>query len=282
MEFVKMHGLGNDFIVIDAEKTNLAPEEYAAAAVKLCDRRFGIGADGLVVTGRDAEFDLFMRIFNPDGTEPEMCGNAIRCVARYGWESGLVSKVSLAVRTLAGPRYPLLIFEQGQIKQVRVDMGEPVLERSLIPMNGGPGVVIDEELDTEAGPFRITAVSMGNPHCVIFVDELGEVALHEWGPIIESHPAFPGKTNVEFAKIESRSDISMSVWERGAGETLACGTGACAVLVAAVLNDLTNRQAVLRLKGGELFIEWDATNNRVYMTGEARRVFTGEVELKEL
>jgi len=282
MQFVKMHGLGNDFIIAREDQPDLKPEHYANLAVKLCDRNFGIGADGLVIIGRDPHHDIFMRIFNPDGSEPEMCGNAIRCVARYAWDVGLVFSPRISVRTLAGPRYPELILEEGRVISVRVDMGEPILERSLIPMLGEPGPVIGEELTTPAGCFRITAVSMGNPHCVIFVDDFARVKLSELGPVIESYPLFPSKTNVEFVKIESKERISMRVWERGAGETLACGTGACASLVASFLNGFTDRQARVCLQGGELFIEWSAADNHVYMTGEATLVFTGQISLDTL
>ena len=282
MRFTKMHGLGNDFIVIEAEKSELSPEDYSRTAIKLCDRHFGIGGDGLVIVGKDRELDVFMRIFNPDGSEPEMCGNAIRCVSKFVWERGLVSTTRISVNTLAGPRYPEVILKNGEVEKVRVDMGEPILERSLIPMLGSPGKVVGEELDTTAGRFRITAVSMGNPHCVVFVDEFSSVPVSEWGPVLENHPVFPSRTNVEFAKIEDENTVSMQVWERGAGETLACGTGACATLVASYLNDLTGRRATVRLKGGELIIEWDPDNNHVYMTGEAKEVFTGEVDLRKL
>jgi len=277
-----MHGLGNDFIVIEAEKSELSPEDYSRTAIKLCDRHFGIGGDGLVIVGKDRELDVFMRIFNPDGSEPEMCGNAIRCVSKFVWERGLVSTTRISVNTLAGPRYPEVILKNGEVEKVRVDMGEPILERSLIPMLGSPGKVVGEELDTTAGRFRITAVSMGNPHCVVFVDEFSSVPVSEWGPVLENHPVFPSRTNVEFAKIVDENTVSMQVWERGAGETLACGTGACATLVASYLNDLTGRRATVRLKGGELIIEWDPDNNHVYMTGEAKEVFTGEVDLRKL
>jgi len=236
----------------------------------------------LVIVGKDRELDVFMRIFNPDGSEPEMCGNAIRCVSKFVWERGLVSTTRISVNTLAGPRYPEVILKNGEVEKVRVDMGEPILERSLIPMLGSPGKVVGEELDTTAGRFRITAVSMGNPHCVVFVDEFSSVPVSEWGPVLENHPVFPSRTNVEFAKIEDENTVSMRVWERGAGETLACGTGACATLVASYLNDLTGRRATVRLKGGELIIEWDPDNNHVYMTGEAKEVFTGEVDLRKL
>lgn len=282
MRFTKMHGLGNDFVVVNEAQLDLNPDDYSRLALKLCDRNFGIGADGLVIIGKDAEYDIFMRIFNPDGSEPEMCGNAIRCVARHAWELGMVGGPELAVRTQAGPRYPELIFDGDRVVMVKVDMGEPILERELIPMLGEMSPVIGETIRTPAGDFQITAVSMGNPHCIIFVDDLANISLPEWGPVIESHPFFPGKTNVEFVKIESRKRLIMRVWERGAGETLACGTGACATLVAACLNGLADRQVHIQLRGGELFIEWDPVSNHVYMTGPATLVFTGEIDLEHL
>ncbi|MCR4400435.1 MAG: diaminopimelate epimerase [Syntrophomonadaceae bacterium] len=282
MDFVKMHGLGNDFVILEGRAEDVDREETGRLAVALCDRHFGVGADGLVLMGPDPELDLFMRIFNPDGSEPEMCGNAIRCVAAYAWARGLVKRRQLTVRTLAGPRPVWLRLASGRVAAVRVDMGEPVLERSLIPMLGPPGMVRGEELDTPLGTVRVTAVSMGNPHCVVFVDDFDRFPLRQWGPLLEVHPLFPGKTNVEFAKIEARDRVTMRVWERGAGETLACGTGACATLVAAHLNGLVDRAATLHLAGGDLDIEWDPTSNRVFMSGPATMVFSGHIEPDDL
>lgn len=277
MDFVKMHGLGNDFIIVQAASWNDAGK-YQRQAKFLCDRNFGIGADGLVVTGKDEEMDIYMRIFNPDGSEPEMCGNAIRCVARYAYENRIVNKTSIAVRTLAGPRYPEVLLVNGQFNAVRVDMGEPVLLPDLIPMKSAAANV-DVPLKITGQEFVITAVSMGNPHCIVFVPDIESVPLTVWGPQIETHELFPAKTNVEFVQVLGENEIAMRVWERGAGVTLACGTGACATLVAAVLNQKTFRQAIIHLLGGDLQIEWNAENNHVYMTGPGEEVFTGSIKL---
>ncbi len=276
MQFVKMHGLGNDFIVIEDEFFD--PERYADLAVKWCDRHFGIGGDGLIVTGRDPEYDVFMRIFNSDGTEPEMCGNGIRCVARYAWEKGLVTKESFAVRTLAGIIYPEVIIEDGRVVLVKVNMGEPILTPAVIPVEFTGDVAIGQKLVAADREFVYSAISMGNPHCVIFVDDLNEVPVAQWGAAIEVHPIFPHKTNVEFVQVLDSGRLRMRVWERGAGQTLACGTGACASLVAAVLNGKADRKAVLHLDGGDLIIEWPEKDNYVFMSGPAVTVFQGQIQ----
>lgn len=280
MQFTKMQGIGNDFIIIEASSWEEAGS-YQKWAEKLCDRNFGIGADGLIIVGKDNDMDVFMRIFNSDSSEPEMCGNGIRCVARYAYENKLVDKTAISVKTLAGPRYPEIILIGGQLRAVRVDMGEPVLERGLIPMSGNGGS-IGIPLQAAGQDFEITAVSMGNPHCIIFVDDMNSVPINLWGPHIEKHGLFPAKTNVEFVQVLGNHEILMRVWERGAGITLACGTGACATLVAAVLNHKSERQAVIHLLGGDLEIEWSAQNNHVYMTGPANEVFRGFIEQDKL
>jgi diaminopimelate epimerase len=278
MEFVKMHGLGNDFVIVEANSwaEALTLQSHAQA---ICDRNFGIGADGLIVIGKDPEMDMFMRIFNSDGSEPEMCGNGIRCVGRYAYEHHWVNKSSMSVRTLAGPMYPTVNLRDGQVVSITVDMGEPILSRELIPM-AGSGDPVRIKTATSWGQVELTAVSMGNPHCIIFVPDINQVPVARWGPELESHSLFPAKTNVEFVQIFDRYDIVMRVWERGAGITLACGTGACATLVAAVLNGYTERDAVVHLLGGDLFIEWKAEDNHVYMTGSAIEVFSGQIRLE--
>jgi len=278
MDFVKMQGLGNDFVIVEIDSWQAA-DRLQPYARMVCDRNFGIGADGLVMIGKDSELDIFMRIFNSDGSEPEMCGNGIRCVARYAYEKGLVKDTSLSVRTLAGPRYPVVELDNNKkVSSVKVDMGEPVLDRALIPMQE-EGSNVKVSLDTSHGAMEITAVSMGNPHCICFVDDLDKVPVPLWGAELEVHPLFPAKTNVEFVQVLNRQEMIMRVWERGAGITLACGTGTCATLVAAVLNGHTDRKAVVHLLGGDLLIEWDESNNHVYMTGPAVEVFQGRIEL---
>ncbi len=277
MDFVKMHGLGNDFVIVEISSWEEA-DRLQPYAQLVCDRNFGVGADGLISIGKDTELDIFMRIFNSDGSEPEMCGNGIRCVARYAYEKGLVQNASLSVRTLAGPRYPVVELEGDLVKSIRVDMGTPIMDRKLIPMQG-EGSNVKVPLATEHGSYEITAVSMGNPHCISFVPDLAQIPLAIWGRELEIHPMFPAKTNVEFVQVLKRDELIMRVWERGAGVTLACGTGACATLVAAVLNGLTDRKALIHLLGGDLIIEWNEENNHVYMTGPAVEVFQGQIKL---
>ncbi len=275
MFFTKMHGLGNDFVLVNCFEEKLDLAQAPALAARICDRCLGVGADGLILLLPADSGDVNMRIFNSDGSEAEMCGNGIRCAAKYLYERGLVKKDRIKVETLAGMIIPELYIENGCVKSVRVDMGEPRLERSEIPMEGPPGQVISEPLRAGGAAYKITAVSMGNPHCVIFVPDAEMVALREVGPCIEKHRAFPNKTNVEFIQVLSSQEVFMKVWERGAGETMACGTGACAAAVACALNDHTGRRVTVHLKGGDLLIEW-AENNHVYMTGSAEEVFTGE------
>ena len=281
IDFIKMHGLGNDFVLIDCINKSLGDSSFLSyLAKKLCDRNFGIGADGLILILPSSKADLQMRIFNSDGTEAQMCGNGIRCFAKYTYENKLVSKNKFTVETLAGTITPELIFKDKEILGIKVDMGTPKLKRREIPMEGeDTSTVIDEvlKINTEQ-TFKITCVSMGNPHCIIFVDDVQSIPIDEIGPKIENHPLFPEKTNVEFIQVLNRKEINFRVWERGVGETLACGTGACAALVAAVLNKKTDRKATIHLPGGDLDIHW-ADNEHIYMTGPAELVFKGEMNI---
>jgi len=276
--FYKYHGLGNDFVLVDVREQGppAAAEELSALARRICDRHFGVGADGLVLLRPSGAADIYMQIINSDGSEAEMCGNAIRCVAKYLYEHGGHTADGLEVETPAGIIRPRPVMAAGRVEAVRVDMGEPRLEREEIPMHGPPGRVVDEVLTPDGGGyFRVTAVSMGNPHCVVFTAHVDRVPLAELGPKLENHPAFPRKTNVEFVEVLNPGEVRVRVWERGAGATMACGTGACAVAVAGVLNGLTGRAVKVHLPGGTLFIEW-AGDNHVYMTGPATEVFRGE------
>ena len=274
MKFTKLQGIGNDFVIVNGFQEKIA--DYASKAIEVCDRHFGIGADGLVIALPSDVADFRMRIFNSDGSEAEMCGNVTRCFARFVYETGLTSKTELAIETLAGIIRPKLIFENGVITSVCVDMGEPRLKRSEIPMVGDPeDKAVNVPLLVDNSNFAVTCVSMGNPHCVVFVDDVENLDLQMFGRPIEIHPAFPRKTNVEFVQVLDRQTLRMRVWERGAGVTLACGTGACATLVAAVLNGKTDRRATLKLDGGELLIEW-REDNHIYKTGPAKEVFRGE------
>ncbi|MHC2994472.1 MAG: diaminopimelate epimerase [Candidatus Atribacteria bacterium] len=279
INFIKMHGIGNDFILIDCLHKSLGDSSFLSyLAKKLCDRNFGIGADGLILILPSSKTDLRMRIFNFDGSEAEMCGNGIRCFAKYAYENKLVSKIKFTVETLAGIITPELIFKNKEISGIKVDMGIPKLKRREIPMEGedSPTVVNETFKINSKQIFKITCISMGNPHCIIFVNDVQSIPVDEIGPKIENHPLFPEKTNVEFIQVLNKQEINFRVWERGVGETLACGTGACAALVAAVLNKKTDRQALIHLLGGDLTIEW-ANDKHIYMTGPAELVFKGEM-----
>lgn len=274
MEFTKMHGLGNDFVVVYGEQE--LPSNASERAVKLCNRFFGIGADGLVYILPSTKADFMMRIMNSDGSEAEQCGNAIRCVAKYVYDHGYIDREEITIETIgAGVQQVRLTVQDGQVSSVRVDMGEPVLDGLSVPTLIDLHPVVNHPIVVDGREFRFTAVSMGNPHCVIYVDDAVNFDLGVWGPKLEVHPLFPRKINVEFATVNSRGQVDMRVWERGAGPTLACGTGACATLVSSVLNGLTDRSATISLKGGDLFIEWDELDNHVYMTGPAEVVYAG-------
>lgn len=278
MEFTKMHGLGNDFILVEGE--TVLPANAGELAVSLCDRFFGIGADGLVYILPSDKADFMMRIMNSDGSEAEQCGNAIRCVAKYVYDRRLTNKKSVTIETIgAGAQQVELTVENGKAVKVKVDMGAPILKGLQVPTTVDVDPVVDYPIVVDGREFRFTAVSMGNPHCVIYVDDAVSFDLHTWGPKLEKHPMFPRKVNVEFATVKTRDYADMRVWERGAGPTLACGTGACATLVSSVLNGLTDRTAVVSLKGGELLIEWNKTDNHVYMTGPAQEVYTGKLSV---
>jgi diaminopimelate epimerase len=274
MEFTKMHGLGNDFGIVAGLVS--VPEDASDLAVRFCDRHFGAGADGLVFILPSERADFRMRIFNADGSEAEQCGNAIRCVGKYVYDNGMTAKNQLTVETLAGIQRLRLAVSGGTVSQVEVDMGEPVLQGRDIPTTIDHERIIRYPLDVEGRSFAFTGVSMGNPHAVIFVDDVSAIDLHRFGPKIETHPLFPRKTNVEFVQVHSPEEVTMHVWERGCGETLACGTGACATGVAGALTGLTGRDVLVHLKGGDLRIRWSEEDNHVYMTGPATTVYRGQ------
>jgi diaminopimelate epimerase len=265
-----MHGAGNDFVFIDCLKNPLRHLETLAK--RLCDRRFGIGADQLLTVHPSKVADFKMEIYNADGSQVEMCGNGIRCFAKYVYDHGITSKRELEVETLAGIIRPKLVGTQ-----VEVDMGEPILEGRRIPANAD-GEIKDYPLAVEGQTFEVTCVSMGNPHCVLYLDDIDALNLEKIGPSFERHPFFPKRVNTEFIELLSPTEVKMRVWERGAGETWACGTGACAVAVAGVITGRTERELTVHLKGGDLLIQW-RDNNRVYMTGGAEEVFSGSVKI---
>jgi diaminopimelate epimerase len=274
MKFTKMHGLGNDYVYVNGFEEHVA--DPATVSRALSDRHFGVGADGLILILPSQQADVRMRMFNADGSEAQMCGNGIRCLAKYVYDHGLVRKTVLHVETLAGILELHLFPNQGTIATVRVNMGEPRLQRQHIPMLGPAGQVVKEALVVDGKTFEVTAVSMGNPHCIVFVEEPQTFDVTYWGPRFEQHPAFPERVNTEFVSVVDEHTFRMRVWERGSGETLACGTGACAVAVACHLNGKTGRRVTGHLRGGTLELEWSATDNRVYMTGPAVEVFHGE------
>lgn len=269
-----MHGAGNDYIYIDATETT--PSNPSELAVKVSDVHFGIGSDGLVLIMRSDVADFRMRMFNADGSEAEMCGNATRCIGKFVYDKGLTDKTVVTLETLAGIKIMHLHVKEGVVKSVTVDMGEPTLRPDLVPVKSKNAEVRVAECDTVGGKqYSITGVSMGNPHGVIFVPEITDELVLGEGPVLEVADIFPKKANIEFAKVIGPSEIEMRVWERGSGETFACGTGACATLVAAVLNGLTDRKATLHLRGGDLQIEWDRQTGHVMMTGPATFVADG-------
>lgn len=275
--FTKMHGLGNDYVFVDLYRSGSEglPFDPVSLSQEVSDRHFGIGSDGLILILPSETADFRMRIFNADGSEGEMCGNGIRCFAKYVYEQGYTRSTTFSVETGAGIIVPEVLAEGGRVRGVRVDMGEPRTRRCDIPMEGPPAnQVIEELLEAGGNLYRVTAVSMGNPHCVIFVEDLEEADVAGIGPVIENHPAFPRRTNVEFVQVKGPCELEMRVWERGSGITLACGTGACASLVAAVLTGRASRRARVHLPGGDLDIEW-ADDGHVYMTGPAVEVFRG-------
>ncbi len=279
MRFTKMHGAGNDYVYIDGFKEQIA--QPAQLAIAVSDRHFGIGSDGLILILPSSKADLRMQMFNADGSEAEMCGNGIRCVAKYAWDYGLVDRLEINIETAAGIM-PLQMFCDGnnQVEKVRVNMGQPRLRRGDLPMTGDPEAeALEITLEVGHQTFKAWCLSMGNPHCVIFVEDCESFPVTEIGPLIENHPLFPRRTNVEFVSIISDSELRQRTWERGAGETLACGTGASAVAVAAALSGRTGRTIKNRLSGGLLELEW-AEDNCIYLTGPAAEVFSGDYPLE--
>lgn len=275
IKFTKMHGLGNDYVYIDAINQKIENESSLAKFVS--NRHFGIGSDGLILICKSDSSDFKMRMFNSDGSEAEMCGNGIRCVGKFVYDKGLTDKTIVKIETLAGIKTLVLNTKDGKVETARVDMGEPILEAEKIPVISKEQPVKNLELEAENKKFKFTCVSMGNPHAITIVENTKEFDVEKYGKILEVDKAFPKKANIEFAQIIDKENIKMRVWERGAGETLACGTGACATAVACNLNGLTGRKVNIELLGGTLNIEWNEKDNHVYMTGPAVTVFDGEL-----
>lgn len=298
MKFTKMQGLGNDYVYVDCTKEELATPADIARAVS--DRHFGIGSDGLILIKPSKVADFYMEMYNADGTRSAMCGNGIRCVGKYVHDFGLTDKLDVSIETAAGIKYLNLRVLGGQVTEVRVNMGAPIFEPALVPTTLEPTkriapngaayadektavpVVLDAPLEVDGNTYRVSCVSMGNPHVITYVDNEKAVDIEKIGPSFEHHKIFPERTNTEFIRVADRKNIYMRVWERGTGETLACGTGACASAVATMLNGLCDRKVTVHLLGGDLIIEWDEKENVVYMTGPAVTVFTGDYPLISL
>ncbi|MCD8336031.1 MAG: diaminopimelate epimerase [Lachnospiraceae bacterium] len=305
MRFTKMHGLGNDYVYVNCFQETV--ENPSEVAIRVSDRHFGIGSDGLILIKPSDKADFQMEMYNADGSLGAMCGNGIRCVAKYVYDYGLTDKKQISVETASGIKYLDLTVEQpqldsdcanarGKVSQVRVDMGAPILEPEQIPVDVSvfhplsavsskddarmaAKPIISRELLAGADNYAVTCVSMGNPHCIVPVEDVDGLDIEKIGPLFETHPAFPDRVNTEFIKVIDRHTVQMRVWERGSGETLACGTGACAVAVACVLNEWTDNEVTVKLRGGDLRIAWDQEQNTVYMTGPAATVFEGEIIL---
>ena len=275
LKFTKMQGLGNDYVYIDG--TNQKIKDASSLTKIISNRNWGIGSDGLILIDKSNVADFKMKMFNPDGSESEMCGNGIRCVGKFVYDKGLTNKTQVTIETLAGIKKLELNIKNGKAETITVDMGEPVLEADKIPVVSGEMPVKNLKIKAIDKEFLATCVSMGNPHAVIMVENIEEFNVAKYGREIEKYEKFPNKTNVEFIKVEDRQHVKMRVWERGTGETLACGTGACSSIVAGVLNDMVDRNARVELLGGELQIEWRKEDNHVYMTGPAVTVFEGEL-----
>ena len=275
IKFTKMHGLGNDYVYMDAIHQKIENESSLAQFVS--NRHFGIGSDGLILICKSDVADFKMRMFNSDGSEAEMCGNGIRCVGKFVYDKGLTDKTTVTVETLAGIKTLKLNTKDGKVETVKVDMGEPILNPKEIPVISDEEPVKNLMLEAEGRKFKFTCVSMGNPHAITEVENTEKFDVEKYGKVLEVDKAFPNKTNVEFIQIIDKNHVKMRVWERGAGETLACGTGACATAVACYLNGKTDRNVEVELLGGKLFIEWNEENNHIYMIGPAVTVFEGEL-----
>lgn len=277
MKFTKMQGIGNDYVYVNCFKEQV--ENPSQVAVKVSDRHFGVGSDGLILIKPSDVADFEMEMYNADGSQGAMCGNGIRCVAKYVYDYHLTDKTSISVNTKSGIKYLDLTVENGKVKEVKVNMGAPVLKAAEIPMIYSKEQVIAQPLNINQNVYEVTAVSMGNPHVIVYMNDVKNLKIEEVGPYFEKSSVFPESVNTEFVRVIDRNTVEMRVWERGSGETLACGTGACAVAVACVLNGYTEEQVTVKLLGGDLKIFWDREANLVYMTGPAEVVFDGEIQI---
>lgn len=278
MKFTKMHGCGNDYIYVDGQKEQIAPEEKPGVVRFLSDRHFGVGGDGVIFINPSSEADFEMEMYNADGSRAEMCGNGIRCVAKYVYDKGLTDKEEFTIVSAGMRKQISLTVKEGKAAAARVNMGRPELAAEKIPVISKEKQVIDEEILVEGKPYHMTCVSMGNPHAVIFMEDVKHMRIEEIGPSFEKHSRFPKRINTEFVRVIDRQNVEMRVWERGTGETLACGTGCCAAATACVLNGLTDRKVTVHVPGGSLLIEWNEKEDTIYMTGPAETVFEGEID----
>lgn len=278
MKFTKMHGCGNDYIYINGFEEKIAKEDKPELVRKLSDRHFGIGGDGAIFINPSEEADFEMEMYNADGSRAEMCGNGIRCVAKYVYDKGLTDKTDISIISCGNIKYLELFLKNGKVDTVKVNMGTPELNADKIPViaDGKNKPVVDEAIIVKGKEYKMTCVSMGNPHAVVFMDDVENLEIEQIGPYFEKHERFPKRINTEFVKVLDRKHVQMRVWERGTGETLACGTGCCATVVSCVLNGLTDEIVSVKTLGGEIKIEWDREANLVYMTGPAETVFDGE------
>ena len=284
MKFTKMHGCGNDYIYVDGAKEILTPQEKPEVVRRLSDRHFGIGGDGVIFINPSREADFEMEMYNMDGSRAEMCGNGIRCVAKYAYDYGIVNKKHISVATKSGIKYLDLTVKDGKVSLVKVNMGSPILTAKQIPVVSEKEEVINEPLVVDGETYYITAVSMGNPHAIVYMADIDHLDIEKIGPSFENHVAFPDRVNTEFVEVIDEHTLKMRVWERGSGETLACGTGACAVAVASILNGHVDgdKPVTVKLLGGDLQIFWNRQENLVYMTGPATTVFDGEIDVSFL
>lgn len=281
MKFTKMHGCGNDYIYVDGAKEKISMEQKPEVVRRLSDRHFGIGGDGVIFINPSQEADFEMEMYNMDGSRAEMCGNGIRCVAKFVYDKGLTDKTSISISSCGKIKYLELAVEDGKVSTVKVNMGAPVLKAADIPAisDSGEDEILSQNIEVAGRNYEMTCVSMGNPHAVVFMENVADLAIEKIGPYFENHVRFPNRTNTEFVRVIDRDNVEMRVWERGTGETLACGTGACATVVACILNGLTNDTVTVKLLGGSLQIQWDRQADLVYMTGPATTVFEGEIEI---
>lgn len=277
MKFTKMQGIGNDYVYVNCFREQV--ENPSQVAIKVSDRHFGVGSDGLILIKPSDVADFEMEMYNADGSQGAMCGNGIRCVAKYVYDYHLTDKTSISVNTKSGIKYLDLTVEDGKVKEVKVNMGAPILNTAEIPMIYGKEQVIAQPLNINQNLYEVTAVSMGNPHVIVYMDDVKNLKIEEVGPYFEKSSVFPESVNTEFVRVIDRNTVEMRVWERGSGETLACGTGACAVAVACILNGYTEDQVTVKLLGGDLKIFWDREADLVYMTGPAEVVFDGEIQI---